>query len=542
MPWASYVVNHIQFLEIDASYKAVRPYNYCIFHGVLYNSSIPFGISIYPTEKTDLYELLFDALEHFKINKKDFENKHVLSDMNDAIIAFSKNHSMQNHFCHRHIIEVFGSNSGFSIWVTKLLNCKTEFEYLQIREEIIAELNIYIEKLEDMPINEKDLKNIHLKINNLQIMLALPDEIESGKNEKNISIKQSIYYLPKWANWYRRAYHIPRCSNHSEGAHGNINQLLPKHGIFSLKTGFRKITNYIFSYLNNRENIYGNSFEKKHRKILEKIREVLKKKDDKYLQFCTKECDCEDNMYNNNIFGVDFPCIHSILNQLISEDFKQVIQETKIDFYELFLLCFKFCPTSFYESKKFDKNIEELSKKICLNFCNDKPLYQNQEMFDIITQLATNFLKCFRYELPPFLKVDVDQYKTNYTSVVNDKKRIKFNKRCGKKIYVKLNEDEVNEEKEEINFWINKTDSEFDIQVKQKYFQTKNEIKKVYPSLKDKIDTLCFYNYMENIKKKTDSLEEIERKNINIICLLANFKMECWKMADDLAKDKKFYG
>ncbi len=32
------------------------------------------------------------------------------------------------------------------------------------------------------------------------------------------------------------------------------------------------------------------------------------------------------------------------------------------------------------------------------------------------------------------------------------KKRIKFNKRCGKKIYVKLNEDEVNEEKEEINF------------------------------------------------------------------------------------------
>lgn len=100
---------------------------------------------------------------------------------------------------------------------------------------------------------------------------------------------------------YRRTYHIPSYSNYLEGAHGNINQLLPKHGIFSLKTGFHKITNYSFSYLNNRENSYGNSFlekKKKYRKILEKIREVLKKKDDKYLQFYTKECDCE---------GVSFP-------------------------------------------------------------------------------------------------------------------------------------------------------------------------------------------------------------------------------------------
>ena len=58
-PWAQKIQKKIQYLEIDASFKAVKPYAYCIFHGVVYNSSIPFALTLYPTEDTKLYESLF---------------------------------------------------------------------------------------------------------------------------------------------------------------------------------------------------------------------------------------------------------------------------------------------------------------------------------------------------------------------------------------------------------------------------------------------------------------------------------------------------
>ena len=73
------------------------------------------------------------------------------------------------------------------------------------------------------------------------IMLTLPEEIDKVNNEQNNKIYESLYFMLKLAIWYRRNFHIPRCSNHSEGAHGNINQTLTKHGIYSMKTGFSKI-------------------------------------------------------------------------------------------------------------------------------------------------------------------------------------------------------------------------------------------------------------------------------------------------------------
>lgn len=543
MPWAVEIVRKMHFLEIDASFKAIRPYNYCIFHCVIYNSSIPFALSIYPTEKAQLYELLFDGLSHFKIDSGSFEKKHVLSDMGDAIISFSKKHFMQNHFCHRHLIEAFGANSGFGFWVRKILKCKTKIEFLQIREEILAEINAYKEKVELLELNQKILDKINEKLCNIEIMLTLPEEIENEKNTHNEKIIQSKYFLPKWANWYRRAYHIPRCSNHSEGAHGNINQTLNKHGTFSIKSGIKSITDYIFSYLKNREESFRNLFNKKHLKIREKIREILKKKDDQYLQFSQKNCDCEDDIYNLSIYGVKFPCIHTVLHKLIFNDFFQnVILKTDIDFYELFLLSFKFCPNSFYEGQKFDSNIDHLVQKICSFFCTQYPFYQNDEMIPIISQLSKEFLQCFRYELPPFIKIDFDNYKKNYTSVIDDDdevKKIIFNKKNCKYAF---NQSKEKEDNKEINFWFSETDDEIDKLIKEKYFQVKHEIRLVYPKLGEDIDSLCFYNYMEHIKKVIYAKDDIEKNDLNILAVLATFKIECWISADNIAGENRFFG
>ena len=53
------------------------------------------------------------------------------------------------------------------------------------------------------------------------------------------------------------------------------------------------------------------------------------------------------------------------------------------------------------------------------------------------------------------------------------------------------------------------------------------------------IDSLCFFNYMEHIKKTLDTNKEAD---VNIIGLLATFKLECWEMADNLAGDNKLLG
>lgn len=77
--------------------------------------------------------------------------------------------------------------------------------------------------------------------------------------------------------------------------------------------------------------------------------------------------------------------------------------------------------------------------------------------------------------------------------MINYDKIIKFNKKKGKKVYIKLNESK--DENKEIDFWLRDSDSEID-QLIKKMYQTKYEIRSAYPSLKD-IDSLCFFNYME---------------------------------------------
>ncbi|KAK8847989.1 hypothetical protein M9Y10_019041 [Tritrichomonas musculus] len=50
MPWAEKVSEDCYYIEIDGSYKAYEPYNYCIFYGIIYNNSLPFAVTLFPSE------------------------------------------------------------------------------------------------------------------------------------------------------------------------------------------------------------------------------------------------------------------------------------------------------------------------------------------------------------------------------------------------------------------------------------------------------------------------------------------------------------
>ena len=232
----------------------------------------------------------------------------ILSDIGDSILAFSRKNSMTNHFYHRHIIQNFRPKSGLGTFVKRILETKTYVEYLNVREEI---------------------------------MLVLPEDIEDGKFDG--SIKNSNYFWTKWANWERVKCNIPRCSNHAEGFHGNINNKLPNKRIYSMKTGFSKIADFIMNYLTKRKDIYGESFKKKNIKLIYKVRIILKEGDDSYLKCALEKCDCQEDLYNFSIFGIKYPSIRTILHDFISGSFfQEFISIYQINLSEFFISCLKY--------------------------------------------------------------------------------------------------------------------------------------------------------------------------------------------------------
>lgn len=74
--------------------------------------------------------------------------------------------------------------------IIKILKTKTFLEYLQIRENLLGDLEEYeIIQKESPTYDQKQIE----KINQIKIMLALPEDLENGKIGFEI-IDSNIYY------------------------------------------------------------------------------------------------------------------------------------------------------------------------------------------------------------------------------------------------------------------------------------------------------------------------------------------------------------
>lgn len=528
MPWVERALTKIQYIEIDASFKACKPYKYCIWHGICYNSSIPFAVTLFPTETWELYELIYKGFEKFNIDYNYFEMKPVLSDMGPALEKFCKLHCFTHFICHRHLIENFGSNSAFGFWVAKLLSCKTKLEYEQKKENILAELNIFIEV--KLTISEID-KNMQSNINNLQIMLTDPDELKDDTNPINIKIKESPYFVGKWAIWERIDQHVGRCTNHSEGAHGNINSNLKKKGKKSVRVGISVIADYIIQYLDNRKENYCESYNRRHVDIIHKIVLILNKKyKESYKECANQTCSCGESEYNKLIFGVTFPCLHTVLYRVINgKPFQRFCQiNNDVDVRSFFLHCLMNFPHYKFEFYEFQVICNSTIEKIVNEYKKD---HKNLEVISA-RLLALDFLISFTYQNPPYISCEENK---NF-NVVKEKEvdcNISFDPK--KKFFTNEN---LEKSDDEFKFWFKDTDNEIDRLIKQKYYETKYEITKVYDKLAN-VENICFTNYFDIIQKNEDLKKGI---TTNIVSILANFKIECWKMADELANGKNFFG
>ena len=111
LPFADEIIQKIQYLQIDASFSAFPNYSFCLWHGIFNNESIPFALTLYPTEKFELSSILFECIKLYNLDENLYKGHVVLADMGKAIKSFCNIYNMPRFICHRHLIEKFGANS-----------------------------------------------------------------------------------------------------------------------------------------------------------------------------------------------------------------------------------------------------------------------------------------------------------------------------------------------------------------------------------------------------------------------------------------------
>ena len=385
-PHSTEVIQKINYLEIDGSFRAFPDYSFCLWHGIHFNETIPFALSVYPTEKFELYNILFECCRYYKLDENLFKGKIVLSDMGDSIKSFCSTYNMPQFFCHRHLIENFGSSSPLGMMVTRLIKCRNEIEYYQISQEINAELKIYIKFKEIYSkIDEDTQKNI----DKLKIMI-------SGYDPKN---ETSNYYIYKWARWLRADYHVARCSDHAEGAHGNINVSMKKRGASNFSSGLSATINYVLCFFQNRKKNHGKSFARHHINLKQKMIQLMRQSNEFDIQKCVKNCNCSDEFYNEKLYGVHLNCCHKILEQIYTsqqmKDFRN-LNDVNI---EQFLIHFLNMPIN-YSIEYTDGEIQKKVDEIVQFYSRLEQTLDTRSTFDLIKS-AISFLS---YKLPDILE------------------------------------------------------------------------------------------------------------------------------------------
>lgn len=293
-PWAIDNLKKSHYIELDASFDAAKPYSYCITQGIYFNESIPLAISIAPSECTALYQMFFDKINELTEGSVNWSEKAILSDMGTALKSIGQKYNINHFFCHRHILEHFGSLSPLGFFCRRLLKCYTMQKCKEVAAEISVQLNEYVKQ------KQNPSKDFNQKVEDLRTMLQL----DSAQNTN------SNYYYTKWALWIREKYHVATCSNHNEAFHGVLNKDLKPFRAWT--TTLTHLIDNTIQHYKNLERRYGNSIRRKINTHIDKIRKKVEANSD-IMQFCKDNCNCGESQFLFSLYGVQIPCIHQSL-------------------------------------------------------------------------------------------------------------------------------------------------------------------------------------------------------------------------------------
>lgn len=511
-PWAVDFLSNCHYIELDASFFGTSPYAYSITNTIFFNESMPIAINVAPCECHELFTMMLSNIDELSSNSIKFDQIVCLSDMGTAIESACKSYSIKQYYCYRHILEHFGTNGPLIFFVNKLLNSNSLFAYDQMRFQMIDELGEYEKQMR----KEKKISKILAdKLDDLKVMLLGAD-----------GDKKSKYYFENWALWIRREKNVAKCSNHAEALHSVINKNLGSCYSFE-----KKIKNLIETTLRHADTFpkrSGASIQRKRLYLMDYLQNKLLESSFDIYSVCKSQCDCEEDKYNQSIFGVYIPCKHQILTKAhdIIKEIEEYIEENAVDVSILDLL-FAIISSDYIHYKAKPK-VPDVTLKLF-------PMLAKKINIDLLSNLLLKIHDCFDYSVPKYPDFEMN-WETHEIRelpaervIIFDSKNTKNGNGWGRHI-INMDIDKDDEET-----WLFSCQTLNQKQAKKKLYETILEINKMYPELNGKSApySICFDQFMKYINYQNDE---------NIIEFLPIFKISCWKEADRFMKKNRFFG
>ena len=507
-PWAPYILENCNFIELDASFKALKPYCFCVGNCIYHNQSYPIGLTVAPTETETLYELFVRNGTKVGIDIDMWKRKPLLSDMHTSLVSFGKRFCFYHFFCQRHIMELFGTNSGLFFFVRKLLNCQTIEEYDDERFLIKDELTYLISKRKKMETFTDTFKE---KCDILNIMLS-GNDVDSS----------NMWHYSHWSIWTRKDFGVSTCSNHSEGFHGACRKMNSPNAKFltQMSSLLRKILRHASKITSSN----GKSLKTRYSNRRDKILISLKGSFQSIENFCKEKCECHKSDFLSCLYGIHVPCKHEMLTPCLD-----IIKSLKLDKVMIGEIIYIILDGE----KEINNQVQDKYERIFIALINKFKLFISDEL--LLKKLITCVIDCFKVRPSECLNFKLD-FNSQLIEIVDSTNTLPI------RPFSKNNDDSSStipiikiEKKDNDEFWLRDITSDIQKKAYKLKYETIYEIGKVYKELSEngKAIEICDYQFRQHF---------FERDESEILIGFKHFKIDCWANADEAMASNKLIG
>jgi len=309
-PWAKTILSraffsHVSCIMHDATFYSCHPYTASIGLSIINDISIPLYLSIGPSEKSLLFTRAYDCLVEYGIDKDILIQIPVLSDRGPAIKKFVEEWDIQRqYFCHRHIIEHFGSNSPIAFMISDLLRIidpiSFERQYKTLRDIIADPNQIY-------GITQEQREKFCSCFN-----------IENFNSYNDVIFMNEVSQIALFARMG-----IPKTTNHIESLHSKLNARIRSN--LKIENKLKNVINHLIKISlrvlfpsDDKDKEYINRSFFETLTVIENHMKPLN--DDRYEYYCEYDngerfykcpVNCRQDYYYTNLFNAEFPCIHT---------------------------------------------------------------------------------------------------------------------------------------------------------------------------------------------------------------------------------------
>jgi hypothetical protein len=197
-PSARSVLQESQDIELDATFKAVRPYVLWVPLAIIAKESFPIAFVMALTERRGLSKVFADFVYQLEISG--FTEKLMLSEEGAALYASASGINATHFLCYRDILEGFGSRTFLARIAHALLYSATKEEY------------------------ERRVLRVYLLMDHFKSIRRVT-ETAVGKFSDLFGEDPSTSAdrLEPQALWTSNQLGVATCSNHAEGLHRELN-------------------------------------------------------------------------------------------------------------------------------------------------------------------------------------------------------------------------------------------------------------------------------------------------------------------------------